>query len=81
MVDPELITAVTKATGSVAMLKQGSCTHRHQLHADEFEAFRLKPLDDLADEAPLHTVGLDGDEGAFFLASHSSEEREQFRSR
>lgn len=65
------------------MLKQQvSRTHRHQLHADEFEAFRLEPLDDLADEASLHAVGLDGDEGALFLGSHSSEETgEQFRSR
>lgn len=51
----------------------------HHLHANKFEAFHLEPLDDLSNDAPLHTIGLDGDEGAFGQVGHDSatEQRKQ----
>lgn len=69
MVDRELTTAVTKVTRG-----ESAPTHRHHLHADELEALRLEPLDDVSDDAPLHAIGLDGDESALYLGIHSSEE-------
>lgn len=48
------------------------------LHANEFEAFHLKPLDDLSDDAPLHAIGLDGDECALQLfVGHDSETKQK----
>lgn len=54
-------------------------TYVHHLHADKFEAFHLEPLDDLSNDAPLHTIGLDGDEGALCQGGHDSamEQRKQ----
>ncbi len=37
------------------------------LEGDELEAALFEALDDIADESTLDGVGLDGDEGAFFL--------------
>lgn len=48
------------------------------LHAHKFEAFHLEPLDDLSNEAPLHTVGLDGNEGTLQF-SHVSEIKQMGR--
>lgn len=42
------------------------------LHGHKFEAFGLKPLDDLSNDAPLHTIGLDGNECALLLLGHDS---------
>ena len=42
----------------------------HELERDELEALLLEALDDLADEAALHAVGLDRDEGTLGLGRH-----------
>lgn len=42
------------------------------LHAHQLEAFGLKPLDDLSNDAPLHTIRLDGNKGALLQISHDS---------
>lgn len=47
--------------------------HLNHLHAHEFEAFHLESLDDLANDASLDAVGLDGDEGPLFQVRHDSE--------
>jgi len=44
-----------------------------QLHAHKFEAFNLKPFDDLSDDAPLYTIRLNGKESALLQLSHDSE--------
>ncbi len=46
----------------------------HEFHGDEFEALLLEPLDDVADEATMHSIGLDHDEGALFVGSHRRRE-------
>lgn len=52
--------------------------HLNHLHPHKFEAFHLESLDDLSDDAPLHAIGLDGNEGALFL-SHDSETKQRFK--
>lgn len=47
------------------------------LHAHKFEAFLLEPLDDFSNDASLHTIGLDGDEGT--LLGHDSETKQKKR--
>lgn len=42
------------------------------LHAHQFEALGLKPLNDLSDDAALHTIRLDGNERALLQISHDS---------
>lgn len=59
------------------MIYKKGLTYMHHLHADKFEAFRLKPLDDLSNDSPLHTIRLDGNEGALFLFSHDSVKEEK----
>jgi hypothetical protein len=43
-----------------------------ELHGDELVSLLLEALDDLADEAALHAVGLDGDEAALVLGTGHS---------
>lgn len=52
-------------------------THMEHLQAHQLEAFDLEPLDDLSDDAPLHAVGLDGQEGALLQLSHDSETKQR----
>ncbi len=47
------------------------------LHAHKFEAFHLEPLDDLSDDASLHPIWLDGEEGALLQFSHFSETKQK----
>lgn len=42
------------------------------LEADQLVATRLEALDDLTDQVALHTIGLDGDEGALLVGAGSS---------
>lgn len=49
----------------------------HHLHAHKFEAFHFKPLDDLSNDSPLHTIRLDGNKGALLLFSHDSVKEEK----
>ncbi len=46
------------------------------LHAHQFEALHLKPLDDLSNDAPLHAIGLDGKKGALLQLGHDSETKQ-----
>lgn len=59
---------------TIDMMKQ-PFTYMQHLHADQFETFCLEPLDDIADDAPLHSIRLDGNEGAFLKLSHDSENK------
>ena len=43
------------------------------LHAHKFEALHLKPLDDLSNDAPLYTIGLDSKECTLLQLGHDSE--------
>jgi hypothetical protein len=47
-----------------------------ELQADELEALLLEARDDLVDEATLHTIGLDGDEGALVVGADDSLRRQ-----
>lgn len=60
------------AENKTGRIKQNSFTHLEHLHAHQFEALRLEPFDDLADDASLHAVGLDGDECSLLQLSHGS---------
>lgn len=62
-----------RKTNSSQKSQTATAAHLDHLHAHEFEAFHLEPLDDLADDAPLHAIGLDGNEGTLELGSHDSE--------
>lgn len=53
--------------------------HLNHLHSHKFEAFHLKSLDDLSNEAPLHTIGLDGNEGTLRLGRHDSETKQRLK--
>lgn len=52
-------------------------TYMEHLHAHEFEAFHLKPLDDVSNDAPLHAIGLDGKKGALLQLGHDSETKKK----
>ena len=47
--------------------------YRKELHGHQLEALLLKALDDLADQAPLHTIGLDCNESTFLC--HDAENK------
>lgn len=47
--------------------------HLKHLHAHKFEAFCLESLDDLSNDAPLHSLGLHGNEGTLIQGRHDSE--------
>lgn len=53
--------------------------HLNHLHAHKFEAFHLESLDDLSNDAPLHAIGLDGNEGTLILGSHDSETKQRLK--
>ena len=44
----------------------------HELHGHQLEALLLEPLDDVADDAALHAVRLDHDEGPLVVGHNSS---------
>lgn len=64
-----------------AMTEHQQITHMNHLHGHQFEAFLFEPLDDLSNQAPLDTVGLDGNEGALLLVSHDSVRNQKETSR
>lgn len=67
-----------KAKGNALQIQiNKGFTYMEQLHAHKFEAFHLEPLDDLSNDAPLHTIGLDGNEGAFLKLRHDSETKQK----
>lgn len=47
--------------------------HLKHLHAHKFEAFCLESLDDLSNDASLHSLGLHGNEGTLIQGRHDSE--------
>ena len=47
-------------------------TYMNHLQAHKFEALSLKPLDDISNEAPLHSIGLDGNKGTLLILGHDS---------
>lgn len=55
--------------------------HLKHLHAHKFEAFHLESLEDLSNDASLHTVRLDGNEGTLFQVSHDSEIKQRLKTR
>lgn len=65
-----------KSSHEVHILK---FAHLKHLHAHKFEAFHLESLDDLSNDASLHTIGLDGNEGT--LISHDSEIKQRLKTR
>lgn len=65
---------IYKSSQEVKML---TTAHLNHLHAHKFEAFHLKSLDDLSNEAPLHTIGLDSNEGS--LRRHDSETKQKLK--
>lgn len=65
-----------KSSHKVHILK---FAHLKHLHAHKFEAFHLKSLEDLSNNASLHTVRLDGNEGS--LISHDSEIKQRLKTR
>lgn len=42
----------------------------HEFHGHQLESLPLKPLDDLANEAAMHAIRLDHDEGSLSVCSH-----------
>ena len=42
----------------------------NHLQAHKFGALSLKPLDDISNEAPLHSIGLDGNKGTLLILGH-----------
>lgn len=55
--------------------------HLKHLHAHKFEAFHLESLEDLSNDASLHTVGLDGNEGTLIQVIHDSEIKQRLKTR
>lgn len=51
-------------------------TYHKELHGHKLETFLLETLDDLTDQAPLDTIGLDGNEGT--LLSHDAEKHHKY---
>ena len=45
--------------------------HLHQANCDQLQSSAFQPGDDLADEAPLYSVRLDGDESPFHWFAYS----------
>lgn len=42
-------------------------TYLHEFHGDKLEALLFEALDNVSDEAAVHAVGLDHDEGSFVV--------------